>query len=515
MNPKEFIKALKAFEDSKNISPEMVIDLLKSALISAYQKENGKEARVRVEIDDKKGKILMFNQKEVVEECVDDVLTISLHDAQEINKDYKLGDIFEIAVDTDQFDRMAALYVKQVLRQKIREAEKQYVYDAYINLKDDIITGIVERVENNYSLINIGKTNALMPASNSIPNERYYVGQHLKVYVVEVDKASQGAQVIVSRTEPNFLKRLFENEISEIYDGTVEIRSIARDPGERAKVAVSSRDKNVDPTGACIGVKGMRIQKITNQLSNEKIDVVEYHEIPELYIAESLKPANVYGIAIDKDTHSAIVVVPNEELSLAIGKKGQNARLAVKLTGWKIDIKTVDTALQDKVIFKTVNDIRNEYENIELENINKKIEEVVEPSISDVNVQPENLVIEQVKEKEIKKEVIKEKVEPVKEEVYVSTEKFDIPIMPRVSVVEETKPIEVTPKETTPKKDTISKKAIKKAEKEKEDKKSINYMPVYTDEELRELEESEKKAAEKNKYEDDIDYDEFDEYYDK
>ncbi|MDD4584310.1 MAG: NusA N-terminal domain-containing protein, partial [Bacilli bacterium] len=156
MNPKEFIKALKAFEESKNISPEMVIDLLKSALISAYQKENGKEARVRVEIDDKKGKILMFNQKEIVEDCVDDVLTISLHDAQEINKDYKLGDTFEIAVDTDQFDRMAALYVKQVLRQKIREAEKQYVYDAYINLKDDIITGIVERVENNYSLINIG-----------------------------------------------------------------------------------------------------------------------------------------------------------------------------------------------------------------------------------------------------------------------------------------------------------------------------------------------------------------------
>jgi len=516
VNPKEFIKALKAFEESKNISPEMVIDLLKSALISAYQKENGKEARVRVEIDDKKGKILMFNQKEIVEDCVDDVLTISLHDAQEINKDYKLGDTFEIAVDTDQFDRMAALYVKQVLRQKIREAEKQYVYDAYINLKDDIITGIVERVENNYSLINIGKTNALMPASNSIPNERYYVGQHLKVYVVEVDKASQGAQVIVSRTEPNFLKRLFENEISEIYDGTVEIRSIARDPGERAKVAVSSRDKNVDPTGACIGVKGMRIQKITNQLSNEKIDVVEYYEIPELYIAESLKPANVYGISIDKDTHSAIVVVPNEELSLAIGKKGQNARLAVKLTGWKIDIKTVDTALQDKVIFKTIADIRNEYENVPLENASKKVEEiVVQPEI--ISEAPiENLVAETSIDKTEVNEVIKEKVEPVKEEVYVSTEKFDIPVMPRVSVVEEVKPIEATPaKDASLKKDTISKKAIKKAEKEKDDKKSINYMPVYTDEELRELEESEKKAAEKNKYEDDIDYDEFDEYYDK
>ncbi|MDD4584525.1 MAG: KH domain-containing protein, partial [Bacilli bacterium] len=317
-------------------------------------------------------------------------------------------------------------------------------------------------------------------------------------------------------TEPNFLKRLFENEISEIYDGTVEIRSIARDPGERAKVAVSSRDKNVDPTGACIGVKGMRIQKITNQLSNEKIDVVEYYEIPELYIAESLKPANVYGISIDKDTHSAIVVVPNEELSLAIGKKGQNARLAVKLTGWKIDIKTVDTALQDKVIFKTIADIRNEYENVPLENVSKKVEEiVVQPEIiSEAPV--ENLVVETSIDKTEANEVIKEKVEPVKEEVYVSTEKFDIPVMPRVSVVEEVKPIEATPaKDASLKKDTISKKAIKKAEKEKDDKKSINYMPVYTDEELRELEESEKKAAEKNKYEDDIDYDEFDEYYDK
>jgi N utilization substance protein A len=391
---------------------------------------------------------------------------------------------------------MAALHVKQVLRQKIREAEKQVVYDAYIDKKDDIIMGVIERVEKTYCLINVGKANALMPSNMFIPNEKYSVGQHVKVYIVDVDKSSQGAQVIVSRNDSNFLKRLFESEIVEVYDGSVEIRSIARDPGERAKVAVSSRDKNIDPTGACIGVKGMRIQKISNQLANEKIDVVQFHEEPELYIAESLKPANVYGMLLNPEMKSVVAIVPNEQLSLAIGKKGQNARLAVKLTGWKIDIKTVDAALAEKINYTTMSDIRAKYDVVvsprqEARKITPKVDPVVDRSIA------------------AKPDVVKPVEKP--QEVYVSKVKFDVPAMPRVSVIEEApaKPVA----KPTRNENRLSNKALKKAERAKQsDNKPANFMPVYTEEELKALETVEEVE---NTGVEEVDYDEFDEYYDE
>jgi len=499
INAKDFVKALKSLEDTKNITVPVALDALKQALTNAYQKVNGKDALVRVEIDEKEGKISMFSQKNIVEEVEDDFLEISIEDAKEINPEYKVGDIYETDVDTDEFDRMAALHVKQVLRQKIREAEKQVVYDAYIDKKDDIIMGVVERVEKTYCLINVGKANALMPSNNFIPNEKYSVGQHIKVYIVDVDKSSQGAQVIVSRNDSNFLKRLFESEIVEVYDGTVEIRSIARDPGERAKVAVSSRDKNIDPTGACIGVKGMRIQKISNQLANEKIDVVQYYEEPELYIAESLKPANVYGMVLNPEMKSAIAIVPNEQLSLAIGKKGQNARLAVKLTGWKIDIKTVDAALADKINYTTMADIRSKYE----------VEKAPRSEIKKPTPKTEiNVEVPQAAPNEVVKPVVKPAEKP--QEVYVSKVKFDVPAMPRVSVIDDAPVVKPTPKPTK-NENRLSKKALKKAERAKQNEnKPANFMPVYTEEELKALESVEEVE---NTGIDDVDYDEFAEYY--
>jgi N utilization substance protein A len=336
-----------------------------------------------------------------------------------------------------------------------------------------------------------------MPSNMFIPNEKYSVGQHVKVYIVDVDKSSQGAQVIVSRNDSNFLKRLFESEIVEVYDGSVEIRSIARDPGERAKVAVSSRDKNIDPTGACIGVKGMRIQKISNQLANEKIDVVQFHEEPELYIAESLKPANVYGMVLNPEMKSVIAIVPNEQLSLAIGKKGQNARLAVKLTGWKIDIKTVDAALAEKINYTTMSDIRAKYDVAASPRQEpRKIVPKVEPVISERSVAA-------------KPEVVKPAEKP--QEVYVSKVKFDVPSMPRVSVIEDApaKPVA----KPTRNENRLSKKALKKAERAKQnDNKPANFMPVYTEEELKALETVEEVE---NTGVEDVDYDEFDEYYDE
>ena len=523
MESKEFIKALKDFESDKNIAADVVLDALKVALINAFQKENGKDTKVRVEIDDKKGVIEMFHQRDVVEEVLDPAMEISLQEAQEIDPKYKLGDVFEIPVDTDHFNRMAALHVKQVLRQKIREAEKQMIYDTYIDKKDDVILGTIERVENGYVLINIGRTNALMRPSQMIPGEKYEVGQTIKTYITNVDKEVQGAQVLVSRTDPNFLKRLFENEITEIYDGTVEIRAIAREPGERSKVAVSTRDPNVDPTGACIGMKGMRIQKITSQISNEKIDVVQYYDEPELYIADSIKPANAYGIAIDSESHNAIVVVPNEELSLAIGKKGQNARLAVKLTGWKIDIKTVDAAMESHIPFRTMAEVRQSYAKSKTAVAEKVAPTPVVAPTETITIEPLNAKpavaetpvvtkVEQPAPKAVEKPVVHVEAAPIPTKE--PEPQIELPKMPHVSVVE---PTPAPAKVERPASASVSRepshKAMKKAQLEK-DKNEGYKMPVYSKEELAALEAEEQEDS-KKKYDEDDDFDEYDDYYDK
>ncbi len=539
INPKEFTKALQALEETKNIPQDVVISALKVALMNAYQKENGKDALVRVEIDPKKTFIEMFNQKMVVEEVNDDFLEISLEDAKESNPDYKIGDIYETPIDTNNFDRMAALHVKQILKQKIREAEKQVVYDEYIGKKDDIVIGEVERIEKNYCLINIGKTSALLPNGNMIPGEKYYPGQHVKVYINEVDKTGNGAQVVVSRNAPGFLKRLFESEIMEVYDGTVEIRAIAREPGERAKVAVSSKDKNVDAAGACIGQKGMRIQKITAQLGNEKIDVINYFEAPELFIAEALKPATVYGMTINEDERSAIVIVPNEEFSLAIGKKGQNARLAVKLTKWRIDIKSIDTAHQEKIHFISMNEIIAKYAKGTTKVVEKELEipvvEVAKDEQESVIVQENKIetIVKKVETKtptpepvievapviaEVKPAPVEVKVEvkPVVEKIEVKLEPKTDGLKPQIEIELEKAAAE---QKAAQRASEIRRAKMRKDIAEEQQKIATNpsasYMPVYTAEELKELEEIDKQKTEKSKYDEDIDYDEFDEYYDK
>ncbi len=510
MDARNFIKALKALEGEKNIPSEIVIESLKQALVLAYQQkiENAKDSMARVEIDPKKGNIKMYAQKNIVEEVEDDYLEISLEDAKVYNPDYKVGDIFEKEVNVDDYNRMAALYVKQILRQKLREAEKQVIYDEYIDHKDDIIVGVIERVQPNYCLINVGKTNALMPSNMMIPNEKYEVGQNIKVYVVDVDKKAQGAQVVVSRSDPNFLKRLFEQEIIEIYDGTVEIRSISREPGERAKVAVSSRNPDVDAPGACIGQKGIRIQRITTQIANEKIDVIQYYEEPELFIAEALKPANVYGVALNEEDHSAIAIVPNEEFSLAIGKRGQNARLAVKLTKWKVDIKTVDDALRDGIKYETMAEIKARYAASKYPTFVEEVTEAVEEVVTPV----EEVVTEEVVTETVVEPVVEEVVAPVEEVKVEEIEKVVIKPMVKkenhISVVEETKEEIKVEVKAQPKKEKA-----KKEDKVEEVKNEApkNYMPIYTQEELDEFEEEEDIEY----YDDDDSYDEYDDdsYY--
>lgn len=515
INAKEFVKAFKALEETKNIPAEIVIDSLRQALILAYQAkvENGnKQAMARVDIDEKKGVIKMYSQKNVVEEVEDDSYEIALEDAILINPNYKVGDIYETEINIDEFQRAVATYTKQQLKQKLREAEKKMIYDTYIEKLDDVIVGVVERVDPKYCLINVGKTNALMLPNGMIPGETYYVGQPIKVYVLKVEKDSQGAQVIVTRTAPGFLKRLFESEIMEIYDGIVEIRAIARDPGERAKVAVSSRDESIDAPGACIGQQGMRIQKITSQLFNEKIDVVQYYDETELFIAEALKPAHVYGLAMDYERKCATAVVPNEEFFSAIGKKGQNVKLAVKLTNWKIDIKTVDDALAEHLVFKSMDEIAKSYapvvEELQVEEVVEVIEEVEE--VVEIPTKVEEKVVEQ---SAIKEEV---KVE-VKDEVEEMLAKMPTPKIKaqHIPVVEQAKVEEEVVEETKEK--TISKKAIKKAEelkaKAKEEEAKKNYMPVYTEEELKAIQEEEASEEYDDGYDDDLDYDEYDDYY--
>jgi N utilization substance protein A len=541
INANEFVSAIKLLQDTRGISKEIIIEALKQSMVNAYQKVTGnKDAMVKVTIDDKTGEIKVFNLKKVVEEVLDDALEISLEDARENEPNAKIDDLYEIPVSIDEeYNRMAALHVKQVLKQKIREAEKQSIYDIYIAKKDDIILGIVEKVDKNFCLINIGRTSAILNAANRIPNEEYYVNQQIKVYVVGVDKGNQGAQVIVSRTDPGFLRRLFEQEIIEVYDGTVEIKSIAREPGERAKVAVFSRNPNVDAPGACIGPKGMRIQKVSSQLAGEKIDVIAYNEHPELYIAEALKPAEVLGMKIDKENTSAVVVVPNNALSLAIGKKGQNARLAVKLTNWKIDIKTVDAAFNEHIDYETMTEIKVR---IAKEDEAKLFgnKEVIKPVVEEVLVdEPETVeeqeeVVETVETPVVEtpkvEEVITEpvKTEPVKE---VEVEKVEIvaPSQPLKSLADLEKEIErerrspkqpaYTPYKSFKDKDKDKDKDLKDkfgldTKKDAPISKPSGYqMPVYSEDELKALETAEEDNQ--NQYDDEIDYDEFDKYYDK
>ncbi|MEW8955460.1 transcription termination factor NusA [Clostridium sp.] len=338
----EFISALKDIVKEKGISEDLIFSTLEDALIAAYKKNysNSAAQNVRVSMDRETGEIHVYSQKEVVEEVYDDVIEISLEDAKEVSPRYDLEDIVEIEVTPRNFGRVAAQLAKQVVVQRIKEAERTIVYNEFIEKEYDIITGVISRKDRNNVYVDLGKVEAALGPNEQILGEEYNFNDKLKLYIVEVKNTTKGAQVVVSRTHPGLVKRLFELEVPEIYEGVVEIKSIAREAGSRTKISVSSNDESVDAMGACVGPKGSRVQNIVNELRNEKIDIIKHSKLPEEYIANALSPAKVLEVSVDEEGKSAKVVVDDSQLSLAIGKEGQNARLAAKLTGWKIDIKS-------------------------------------------------------------------------------------------------------------------------------------------------------------------------------
>jgi len=336
----EFIEALKDLEKEKGINMDVLIEAIEAALISAYKKNFGSAQNVRVEIDRTNGDIHVYFRKTVVEDVEDECLQISLANAQAYDPDFELGDIFESEVTPRSFGRIAAQTAKHVVVQRIWEAERNMVYEQFANKKDDIINGTVLRQENRNVFIDLGKSEALLAQSEQIPGESYFQGDRIKVYLLEVKKTTKGPQIMVSRTHPGLLKRLFEMEVPEIHDGTVEIKSVVREPGRRSKIAVYSKNENVDPVGSCVGSRGMRVQSIVNELAGEKIEIIRWDPNPMVFVSNALAPAKVVSVDIYDDEKFAQVVVPDFQLSLAIGKEGQNARLAARLTGWKIDIKS-------------------------------------------------------------------------------------------------------------------------------------------------------------------------------
>ena len=336
----EFLEALYALEKEKGIPVDILMETIEAALYSAYKRNFGSVQNARVQINKETGGYQVFAQHTVVEKVVDPRLEISLSEATKLDPRYQLGEVVEYEVTPRDFGRIAAQTAKQGVMQRIREAERNLVYEEYANREGDIVTGVVQRVEQKNVYIELGKAEAILVPSEQAPGEVHRHGDRIKAYILEVKKTTKGPQIFVSRTHPGLLKRLFELEVPELFEGIVELKSIAREPGYRSKIAVYSRDENVDPVGACVGPKGMRVQAIVGELNGEKVDVIKWDSDFSKYVAASLSPAKVVAVEIWEEEKIARVIVPDFQLSLAIGKEGQNARLAAKLTGWKIDIKS-------------------------------------------------------------------------------------------------------------------------------------------------------------------------------
>ncbi len=336
----EFITAITLLAAEKNLPKEVVFDAVEVALASAYKKDNLAQSNVVVKINPDDGSMRVYTTRAVVEELVDDHIEMSLEEARRMRIDAKIGDVFEFEATPANAGRIAAQTAKQVVLQRLREAEREVVYEEYAGKEGDIVSGVVQRMEGRNAIIDLGKTEAVLPPPEQVRTEHYRPTQRLKVLLLEVFKAAKGPQVVVSRTHKDLLKRLFELEVPEIFKGIVEIKSIAREAGYRSKVAVYSRQEGVDPVGACVGMRGIRIQNVVNELNGERIDVVVWDPEPSRFVANALSPAQVVSVVNHDAENTAEVVVPDRQLSLAIGKEGQNARLAAKLTGWRIDIKS-------------------------------------------------------------------------------------------------------------------------------------------------------------------------------
>lgn len=479
---KKFIQALDALEEERGISKQTVLDALKEALEKSYKKNYaGQEAIVNCVIDDQTGKIELYQTKHVVDDVMDEDYELSEEEAQEIDPKYKVGDDVITEVEPDVFGRLAAIQTKQILRQKIREAEKEALYNEYVDKKDDIITGIVDRVEERFAIINIGKTGALLPLKAQIPGEKITEGQHLKVYVSDVEKTPKGTHIAVSRTDPGLVKRLFELEVPEIYDGTVEIKAVSREAGERSKIAVYTDNEDIDPIGSCVGPKGVRVRNVVKELNDEMIDIVEWSDDPVVFITNALSPAKVERVKLHRADNSALAVVADDQLSLAIGKRGQNARLAVRLTGWKIDIKSMSEVIEEGIDLDAEDDSYNEelYEAmVQHEDEKPEEESFAEESFDDESFDDEPEQAETPEEKPAEEPEPEEKSEePEAEEKPQEEEqpKIDIEAL----------------REANEEKDTDYVKVIKADD---DDEEEPDYDP---------------------KYDEDIDYDEYDKYYDE
>ncbi len=346
----DFISAINQICSEKGLSKEIVLQAIEAALVSAYRRNFGAGGNqvVSVKIDPQSGQVRAFVQKVVVEEVKDKRAEMSLEEAQSLKPDAQLGDFVDVESTPYNFGRIAAQTAKQVVLQRLREAERELVYEEFIEREGDIVNGIVQRAEPKAIIIDLGKAEATLPSTEQVSSERYRPGQRLKVFVLEVHRTNKGPQIIVSRPHRNLLRRLFELEVPEIFSGTVEIKAISREPGSRAKVAVAARQEGIDPVGSCVGLRGVRIQSIVSELGGEKIDVGQWHPDPAIFVANALSPAQVLGVDINEADKTATVTVPERQLSLAIGKEGQNARLAARLTGWRIDIKAATNKLVEK-----------------------------------------------------------------------------------------------------------------------------------------------------------------------
>lgn len=346
----ELLNAMDYLEKEKSIPREILIETIEAALLTAYKKNYTQHKNVKVDLNLTNGSYRVVSRKDVVDEVEDETAEVDLETARTVNPAYEIGDPYDEDVTPKDFNRVGAQAAKQAVMQRLRDAERGILYEEFINKEDEVMTGLIDRVDHRFVYIQLGRTDAVLSESERIPNEVYRPNERLKVYVNKVEQTTKGPQIFVSRTHPNLLKRLFEKEVPEIYDGTVEIMSVAREAGERSKISVHAENTDVDAVGSCVGAKGARVEAVVNELSGEKIDIVLWDNDPKVFVKNALSPSQVVDVQVDEENQSTVVIVPDNQLSLAIGKKGQNARLAAKLTGWKIDIKSESDAKEEGIV---------------------------------------------------------------------------------------------------------------------------------------------------------------------
>lgn len=540
MNVKDLVQAITAIGSERNISKEIVLSALAEALAKAFRKQiEIPDALVRVDIDEESGDVTLYQQFNIVEEVEDDELEVSLKHAKSIDENHEVGGVLEVEQNVDDLGRAAALLAKNVLKQKIREAEKTAIFEEYADKQDEMVIGQIESVEDKFVVVNLGKTLAMMPKGAQMPNERYVEGQKLRMVITEVNRETKGAQVLVSRADSKLVRRLFEREVPEIYEGIVEIKAIAREAGERTKIAVYSKNENIDPIGACIGPRGSRVQVVIEELRGEKIDIFQWSEnVPEL-IKNALAPAQILGVYPATEGKGLTVIVEDNQLSLAIGKKGKNARLAVKLTGLKIDIKSKTEVEEQGIDWVGLHDAYQSEiaEKLEIEKIAAQQPEApVEEAVQEVEVEEtatsqevETDKVDQPVEEEVEEEP---KVEQPKEEPQEKKpveKRVKREIKPRTGYVSKFEKL-ADPTSSPSKKDQEAPKKKYKDYKDHKDtqrdepkidvvemlkQKDYEIKPEYTKDELEEIRRQEEAERASSWIEDDIDFDEFDEFYEE